>query len=206
MENIIKFTCDWIEQEIEIVSEQDLEALNRWRSRLITMNLIGALPNGIGFGNISYRVDDISFVITGSQTGHIADLTKENLSLVSEYNIHKNYLKCYGKTRASSESLSHAAFYLSNSKITAVIHIHDKKTWAQNLNRVPTTSCSALYGSSELAESIMHLLSSEGYHPSVPIIMGGHPEGIILGGFSLDDAGKNILRFYNKIRSKNETR
>lgn len=206
MEGIIKFTCDWTKQEPDLIADRDLQKLNYWRSELIKMNLIGVSGNGIGFGNISWRLDSSCFVITGSQTGHLETLTKDDLSLVSEYRIEDNYLKCSGKTRASSESLSHAAFYQSSHDIHSVIHIHNRELWLKNLNRLPTSGRSAEYGTPELAKSLTAVISSADYNISTPIIMGGHPEGIIAGGFSLDEAGKNIIRFYNTQRSNNDNR
>ncbi|HLF34370.1 MAG TPA: class II aldolase/adducin family protein, partial [Cyclobacteriaceae bacterium] len=136
----IKFKCSWEEGEFEF-DRKDLEELNYWREKMYAMNLIGAYPDGIGFGNISIRRTALpGFVISGSATGHLPHLGIEHYSYVISYSFKDNSLACIGKVKASSESLSHAAIYETAEKTNAVIHVHSRKYWNAWISREPFTS------------------------------------------------------------------
>ena len=134
-EGYIKFNCEWVKSKLNF----DISIMNHWRDNLFDLKLIGAYDNGIGYGNISVRTDD-GFVISGSTTGNLRKLNIGHYSKVIAYDFNKNFLKCVGPIKASSESMSHAAVYESNPKINAVIHVHNLDLWTKLLNKVPTTS------------------------------------------------------------------
>ncbi len=189
-EGHIKFNCDWIKSNLDF----DITHINKWRTRLYDLKLIWAYDNNIGYGNISVRLNN-GFIITGSGTGKISLLNKEHYTYVVEYDFEKNHLKCEGPIKASSESLSHAAVYERNPKINAVIHVHNIKLWTSLINKVPTTSKKAEYGTPELAYEIMKIKAKENI-----IIMAGHKEGIITFGNDLDEAGNILLKYYKNIK------
>lgn len=193
-EGYIKFNLQWQEESFKF-SDSSYEFLNSCRNELFKLGLIGAYPNGIGFGNISSRYQNDQFIISGSATGNFTKLNKKDYSLVTDFNILKNSITCKGFTKASSESLSHAVIYKSNSKIRAVIHVHHKKMWDYYLDKLPTSSKTAEYGTPEMAFEIQNLVNDV----SGIIIMGGHPEGIITYGASLHEAKNILLNYYHKF-------
>src|SRR4051794_25705343 len=65
---------------------------------------------------------------------------------VVDYDFKKNWLRYEGAAVPSSESLTHAAIYESESSTTAVIHCHDSVSWWTLLDRAPTTSKRIPYG------------------------------------------------------------
>lgn len=69
-EGYIKFNLDWKNTSFNFKNE-DFESLNSIRNQLFKLNLIGAYPNGIGFGNLSIRHSNSEFIISGSATGNI---------------------------------------------------------------------------------------------------------------------------------------
>jgi len=148
-EGYIKFNINWKEKELDF-SLSDFYKLNFCRDKLFSLSLIGAYPNGIGFGNVSIRTIGNEFIISGSATGNIKQLFKKDYSLVKDYNIKKNIIYCEGLTKASSESLSHAAVYESNPEIKAVIHIHNLGMWNKYKNNLPTTNEKAEFGTQKL--------------------------------------------------------
>ena len=166
-----------------------MEELIIYRNKLYQLNLIGAYENGIGFGNISIRVNEENvFLITGSATGDKESISSNHLSLVTNYSIEKNILWCEGRVKASSESLSHAALYETNPAIRAIIHTHHKDFWKQNKGVLPTTNSTAKFGTPEMAKSIQEMAKKEGKTSGGIFIMGGHPEGILSYGRSLNEA------------------
>lgn len=193
-EGYIKFNLNWTEKEFNF-SDQEFELINSYRTKLFELNLIGAYPNGIGFGNISIRSEENKFIISGSATGNFKELEKKHYSLVTDFDIKNNRVKCLGLTKASSESMTHAAIYSSNKKIQSVIHIHHQKMWDKYLHHLPTTDEKAEFGTPEMAFEIQKLANND----KGIIIMGGHTEGIISYGQTIEEAYHLLLKYYNKI-------
>jgi L-ribulose-5-phosphate 4-epimerase len=188
-EGYTKFNSTWISVELF----QDIEKLNEWREKLRSLELIG-MRDGIGYGNISIRKYD-GFVISGTKTGGIEKLTEANYTKVLVWDYDKNWLACVGKIDASSESLSHAAVYQSDKNANAVIHIHSLKLWESLINKIPTTSPEAEYGTPEIARDIIRLFKETDVKEKKILVMGGHREGIISFGKDLDEAGNVLLRY-----------
>ena len=88
---------------------------------------------------------------------------------------------------ASSESMSHAVFYKHNKNIKAVIHIHASNLWIKHLDKLPTSSKLAAYGTPKMASSITKELKQFSSNSGV-LIMGGHSDGILAFGKDLDNA------------------
>ena len=193
-EGYIKFNLTWKEKLFDF-NDHDFIQINSCREKLFRLGLIGAYPDGIGFGNLSIRYKQNEFIISGSATGNFKNLSKKHYSLVKDYDILKNSVFCEGFSKASSESLSHAAIYEFNIDVNAVIHIHHKDMWEKYLNDLPTTDKKAEFGTPEIALEIKKLANQS----TGIIIMGGHPEGIISYGKSLSEAEKIILKYFNKL-------
>ena len=149
-EGYIKFHCDWEKMPLE---KNDLiEELIKYRQELYLRKLIGVLENGIGYGNLSIRIPGTdNFIITGSSTGKYPILNVDHISLVTNFDIPKNYIECCGNVKASSESLTHASIYSSPFNINAVVHTHHKTLWIKYIEKFPTTAKNAAYGSPEMA-------------------------------------------------------
>jgi len=190
-EGYIKFNCNWV--KAEPVPAENMKEINKWRSTLYYFRLIGAYPDGIGYGNISIRYDKHSFLITGSATGSLIKLNQNHYALVNEYNLAQNSLTCTGPVMASSESLSHAVIYDCMPQVNAVIHIHSMEMWKRLLHKVPTTDKKIPYGTPEMAEAIKSLFETSDVKTIKIIAMGGHPEGIITFGENLEQAAGILL-------------
>jgi len=190
-EGYIKFNCRWI--KTAPLSRLNIAEINAWRDNLYKQGLIGAYPNGVGFGNISIRINHSSFLITGSATGNLKKLNENHYVQVNEYDFMKNSLTCTGPIEASSESLSHAVIYECSPDINAVIHIHNMGIWNKYINKIPTTKTNVSYGTPEMANEIKRLFKETNVGIKKNIIMGGHQEGVITFGRSLDEAGRILL-------------
>jgi len=198
-EGYIKFKAEW--EKSPPMPLRHFKRLNAWRNRLHELELIGAYPDGIGYGNISERFDKKgSFLITGSATGNQALLTPLHYCLVSRVFIPENRLVCHGPVIASSESMSHAVLYRECPTVRGVIHVHHAKLWHHLLNKVPATDKSAPYGTPEMAFQIIHLLNTTDLKDKKIFVMAGHEEGIFTFGKSLDEAGEILLNYLSQIR------
>lgn len=178
----IQFRCEWQDAPPPAVPPE----LIAWRDQLHKLNLIGVYPDGIGFGNISIREP---FLISGTATGHLSNLQAEHFSEITGFDIAGNAVSCRGRVKASSESLSHAAVYRADPDAMAVIHVHHLATWESLRGRVPTTDSAAEAGTPQMADAIAKLIPLEGGF----FVMGGHREGLVAYGSSLDEAGRRLL-------------
>lgn len=197
-EGHIKFNCKWVKDKP--VTKIIISNINTWRNRLYEIGLIGEYENGIGYGNISFRMDNNCFLITGSATGGISKLNESHYAIVNDYNLAQNSLICKGPIKASSESLSHGAIYDCRPSTNAVIHVHHLKLWNELLYVFPTTSTSATYGTPEMAMEIKRLLAAHDIEKQNTIVMGGHKEGILVFGKSLDETGNKVVELLNAYK------
>lgn len=195
-EGYTKFRVEWERRAIEYPLE--LDAINRSRSLLRRLGMIGAYPDGVGFGNVSVRVPNLanfptSFVISGTTTGHLSRLEMQHLALVRSFDIEANLLSCQGLTQASSESLTHAACYVARPEVRAVVHVHHQELWQRLLEQpvsrggtsVHTTPSTATYGTPEIALAVQNFVA-QSQHSCGIIVMAGHEGGLIAFASSLE--------------------
>jgi L-ribulose-5-phosphate 4-epimerase len=175
--------------------------LERSRRPLFAANLIGHYEDlNIGFGNISVRhTQPGQFLISGTQTGRVKQTSEQHYSLVTHYDIAKNEVSSTGPVQASSEAMTHAAIYELDEKIGAVVHVHSKTLWKKLLNRLPTTNCKIGYGTPEMAYEFRRLFEETNFSTEGLAVMGGHEEGLIAIGESLELATTRILSLYDAV-------
>jgi hypothetical protein len=192
-EGYTKYECDW--ELAPALPADAVEELNAWRNRLHDKGLVGYYPeHGVGFGNVSIREGDgDAFIISGTQTGHIARTDESHYARVTRCDIPANRVCCEGPVQASSEALTHAAIYALNPAIRAVVHVHDAALWRKLTGHIPTTSDEVSYGTPEMAREF-HRLYEETDFPSRGVaVMGGHEEGIVSFGAGIAEAAERIL-------------
>ncbi len=191
-EGYIKFNCIWMQDDpLDSVKLRDLIF---WRNRLFKSGLIGVYPDGIGFGNISCRLrDSFEFIVSGTQTGHLEYADENHFCLINQFDLGKNEVHCIGPVKASSESMTHAACYISSDEIKVVMHVHHKQLWQRLKNVAPTSSSEISYGSPRMAMEVKHLIQSQKMSEGI-IVMAGHEDGIIVIGKSFASAFQLLER------------
>ena len=173
-------------------------SLEKWRALFYKLGLVGEYPNEkIGYGNLSSRLPNKNFIITGSQTGHLPHLQAHHYSKVIDCDLKKGSVTAEGLIPPSSESLTHFGIYEANPSIQYIFHIHHAKLWTlmKNLN-VDATSEHIQYGTTEMAKAAQATMANKN---TGLIVMKGHEDGIISYGTSAEDAGKNILEIYRRL-------
>lgn len=197
-EGYIKFDCEW--NRASALSSDEICEVNLLRDKLYGLGLIGMHDDGVGFGNVSVRAEGLNeFVISGSATGGLKKLSGAHYCRVVEFDFDRNWIRCVGPIRASSESLSHAAVYLSCPDVNAVVHVHCLSLWKKLYGKMPTTCSRALYGSPEMARDIVRLLKGADARKKRVIVMGGHEEGIIAFGKDLADVEGVVLGLVDEV-------
>lgn len=177
----------------------DIGPINGWRSLFFRLGIIGQKPekyHGLGYGNISQRLapGQNSFLISGTQTGHLAYLAPEHFAIVETASAKHNTIRSSGPSRPSSEALTHAGIYELAPSAQAVIHVHCPEIWRHTRPLgLPYTAADIAYGSIEMAEAVERLFGS-GQLGRFPIFsMLGHEDGIVAFGDSLADAAQILL-------------
>jgi L-ribulose-5-phosphate 4-epimerase len=176
-----------------------LAEFNTYRRKLLDLQLIGLHPNGVSYGNLSARDGGTSdFYVTGSATGGLLELTPADFAKVVAYDFDRNWVAYEGSAVPSSESLTHAAIYVFEAGVGAVIHCHDWNLWRMILNRVPTTSKGVAYGTPAMAHEIMRLFEVGNVQSRKVIAMAGHEAGVVTFGRDLEEAFFVLLRERNQ--------
>lgn len=205
-EGVIKYQLDF--RLAETGDYPQFAELNGWRTILMQLGLIGQEPSrygGLGFGNISFRLDNsASFVITGSQTGALKQLSKTHFSTVLSVDTARNHILAEGETKPSSEALTHAAVYKASNKFKAVVHAHSPDIWrnhaALNLAAIPKD---IPYGTPEMAAAVAELFATGKLNAQPVFVMLGHEDGVIAYGHSITGASLVLVRLYAKALTIN---
>lgn len=196
-EGYVKFAVHLTEGDLPVCP--GLDRLNEVRTELHDLGLIGVLPDGVGYGNVSVRLKDSDqFMISGTATGAKRELALTDYCRVDSFDIRRNEVFCTGRIKASSESMSHGAVYQANPAITCVIHIHSPAVFRFMLdNGYPKTSEQAAYGTPEIAEETVRLVRDTGAAQGL-FVMAGHENGVIAYGTDIELARQLLLEVYHK--------
>lgn len=174
------------------------EELNHCRTELFDLRLIGIYPDGVGYGNVSMRVDDARFLITGSATGAVRELAKDHYALVERIDLKNNCVHAFGKINASAETMSHGAVYSAMPRVNSVIHIHSRVLFDyMRREGYPETAPAISFGTPELALAISDLVKTIPGDEGV-FVTAGHDEGVIAYGVTVASALAVIKRVYAK--------
>ncbi|MEI6646654.1 MAG: class II aldolase/adducin family protein [bacterium] len=194
-EGYIKFSVHLNEADIQV--PQALQELNAVRTALCDIGMIGILPEGVGFGNVSIKEAGTDvFFISGTATGGKRILDFSDYCRVDACSIDNNEVFCTGHIRASAETLSHDAVYQANALSNCVIHVHHKPLFLKLLKSTcPATSPDAAYGTPEMARDIARLVKSH-TTPYGILVMTGHEDGVIAWGRTVAETYDVLMNHY----------
>ena len=179
-DGVIKYSSERVAGQVPYSAA--LTHLNAARSTLFELGLIGAYPDGIGYGNLSLREEGVRFVISASATGAEPTLRLDQYCLVEAFSVERNWVRSRGDLPASSESMTHGAIYLANPAVQCVIHVHSRALFDALLAQdAPHTGTAIAYGTPAMARAVMRLVETQSALP-VQFIMAGHDEGVVAYG------------------------
>ena len=199
-EGYVKYRSFWTKAPApHAAATEELEA---WRKPLFEAGLIGEYQeHGVGYGNISVRAGEPGqFLISGTQTGHLPTTDKSHYALVTSWSVHSNRVCCVGLVQASSEAMTHAAIYQLDRQISAIVHVHSGELWCRYINELPTTAADVPYGTPAMANEFRRLYQDSDFRKKQLAVMGGHEEGIISIGATLEQAATRVLRLAREAR------
>ena len=183
-------------------SHPALHELMRIRDDLHEWELIGVLPDGIGYGNISTRIPQTQrFFITGSGTGLQFPIQPAHFCEVVSFDIAQNRVVCRGPLPASSESMSHGSIYAARPDAHAVIHIHDRILFHMLIREgAPQTPAEAAFGTPEMALAVGRFAAT--LPPVACMVMAGHEDGIIAFAPNPQSARDILWEAYSRSRQE----
>ncbi len=175
----------------------NIASINTWRTLLYQLQLIGQQADrymGYGYGNISQRVKGQQFIISGTQTGSIAELSIKNYCLVEATDLINNTLYSIGPCKPSSEALSHASVYAQDKTIQCIIHAHSPEIWhaTQDL-KLACTAKDVAYGTPDMAYAISQLFNSGELEQQALFTMLGHEDGVISFGKTFPETAFTMI-------------
>lgn len=192
-EGVIKYKLSFRETDLTNV---DAGFVNCWRELLMRLELVGQHAGrygGLGFGNLSMRTGQ-GFLITGTQTGAIPQLTLADYAEVTGWRLEENVIEAKGRIRPSSEALTHAAIYDACEYANFVFHCHSPDMWhaASKLGLIMTDP-EIPYGTPSMAREVA--LKLAGMDCPGILAMGGHEDGIVAFGREADTTGMLVIQY-----------
>ena len=175
--------------------------LSTLRDALHARGWIGRDParyGGLGYGNVSRRIAGDFFVVSGTQTGHLATLAAVDWVTVTAASPATNELWSEGACKPSSESLTHAAIYQA-CVATFVCHIHHPALWraaCEGVISLPKTPASATYGTPAMAAALSRIAASK----ELPFAaaMTGHEDGLMAAA----DSPAELLELLGRLSAE----
>jgi len=192
-EGVVKYRLDHVYAPPQCFP--GLARLTAWRTVLHRLGLIGQDParyGGLGYGNLSQRLEGETFLVTATQTGHLTHLEAEHYVRVVWASPADNALRAEGPVPPSSEALTHAALYAADARIRFVIHVHCPEIWREARRlRLAVISADCAYGTPELAGEARKMAAAS-VLPGL-LVMGGHEDGILVFGAELSPAAGLLI-------------
>jgi ribulose-5-phosphate 4-epimerase/fuculose-1-phosphate aldolase len=133
---------------------------------------------------VSRRIEDPAFLVSATQTGHLATLAAGDWVTVVAASPATNQLWSEGVGKPSSESLTHAAIYQA-CDAAFVCHIHHPALWraaCAGAIALPKTPASATYGTPAMAAALSEIASCE--KGAFAAAMSGHEDGLMAAAVS----------------------
>lgn len=170
-----------------------LAKLNQWAYLLSELGLAPVHTAG-AYGNHSYRVDHSSFVITKSGMQPAEKLQTENFCRIVNFEELTTTFEFEGTAAPSSESFLHRELYQALPEVNAILHGHCSlfNIHASAL-QLPTTTEFCEYGTMELAESALKLVTQSTRF----FILRDH--GFVALGEDIARAGKLTLTYFARL-------
>ncbi len=202
-EGVIKFRLDFIEGPLP--ATEGLQVLDAWRTVLFRTGLIGQDParyGGLSYGNVSLRLPPCDtpphtrhFLVSGTQTSGLAEAGAAHYAMVLACHPEANRVQAQGPVRPSSEAMTHGILYGLDDALRCVLHVHSPEIWrtAQAL-ALPVTDARVPYGTPAMAQEVQRLFRETDVRAQGIFAMGGHEDGAVSFGRTVDEAACILLR------------
>ena len=193
MENYQGVKFSYHKSATHFAYDQRLTTLNRWAYIFSELGLTPVHPEG-AYGNQSYRTGKSSFLITKSGMKPEEKLLLSNYTHVLDFKKSSSTFIVEGQSTPSSECFLHNALYQALPDVNAILHGHCSlfNVYASQLS-IPVTKTFQEYGTQELAESALELVSDSTNF----FILRDH--GFVTLAEDIDSAARVTLDYYSNL-------
>jgi methylthioribose-1-phosphate isomerase len=198
-EGVVRYRTRHAEAPLPLALQPVVEVLDGWRARLKGLGLVGqdgVRYGGVGWGNVSARLEGERFLISGTQTGGLERTDARHYVVVDRCDdaAAGGEVWSRGPVAPSSEAMSHAALYAARPEARFVLHGHAPALWrrGQALG-LPATPEGVEYGTVAMARAFREVLSAQPPGQPGVLVMGGHEDGVVSWGATAEDAGRVLL-------------
>jgi ribulose-5-phosphate 4-epimerase/fuculose-1-phosphate aldolase len=199
-EGIVKYQLDFTPGPA--LPETELAPLISWQRILLSLELTGRDParyGGHAYGNLSLRTE-AGFIVSGTQRSDRVP-APEHYCLVTGWDLAGNRVTARGPVEPSSECLTHAALYEADPAIGAIVHAHSPEIWKNHQElAMPMTDSEVAYGTPEMAAEVTRVYRDNELPGCGAIAMGGHLDGVLAFGQTLDQAGGAMVTLLARAR------
>lgn len=169
-----------------------LEELKKWCAVFHEKGLAPPYTGG-SYGNLSFRTQNNSFIITGTSIGLKDTLDNSCFVEVTYCNIPQKNVYIKGMREPSSESFLHHTIYRDRPDVNAIFHGHHALiTQNAGILGIPETKEKTSYGTIELAESVLNILDKHRF-----IVIKEH--GFVSMAGNMQQAGNEALSWLEKV-------
>lgn len=180
------------------IAIKECNKIEKIRTRLFCLGLIGSYSNGSCFGSISvrYNKNKNSFVIVGQDTGELPKLSPNYYSFVKKVDFLKKKMFCVGANKPSKEWIIHSYLYTLDIQIKAVIIVNNEKIWD-----IMHNSNFLSIGANDLKEDtvIEELYSNIDPFLNNSFIIDGDEFSLVTFGKNLAEAEKTLYSIIKKV-------
>ena len=90
--------------------------------------------------------------------------------------------------------MTHGVIYDLDNALRAVLHVHSPDIWNSAASQgIPVTNASVEYGTPEMSREVERLYSQSDVRYKGIFSMGGHEDGIVAFGETVEEAGNTLL-------------
>lgn len=170
----------------------EIQILALWCEIFHEKELAPPYPGG-SYGNLSFRTNSNSFIITGTSIGLKENLNNDCFVEVLNVDTVNKIILINGTRPPSSETMMHDAIYKARPEVNAIFHGHCCAilNWAR-LFALPETATEREYGTLELVQSVLEVVSKKNF-----MIIKNH--GFIALGKTMNQAGDLSLEMLRKV-------
>lgn len=189
---LIKYT------KTEEIALKECGKIEKTRSRLFCLGLLGAYSNGSSFGSISlrYNKNKDSFVISGKDTGEFPKLNPNYYSFIKKFDFDKKRMYCVGVSKPSREWIIHSHLYKLDAQIKAVIVVNNEKIWDSMYSneslKIDSNDLDSEEVFSKLYENIDPFLNNS-------FLVDKEDFSMVVFGKSLSDAEKTLYSIVQRV-------
>lgn len=202
-EGVIRFRADHEDGDLPSDARRVARVLLPVRAELRRAGWLGRDPDrygGYAYGNLSARLGEERFVVSGTQTSDLDDADEDTFCVVEGWELEDNRVTSTGPVRPSSESLSHAALYQAALWIGVVLHVHAPGLFTRAARTgLPATGPDAEAGTVAIARDLLHL-GRDLEAPAGVVHMAGHPDGLLAYGETAPQALRALAVLRNPPR------